>query len=61
MSKSTQVSNISERERNIEDEFFRKEKELERVNDEKSQQRQENILFKKEIANLEDQLDALQK
>ena len=34
---------------------------MERVNNEKYQQRKENLLFKKKIANLEDQLDALQK
>ena len=61
MSKSTQVSNISHREINIEEDFYRKGKELERVNDEKIQQRKENILFKKEITNLEDQLETLQK
>ena len=61
MSKSTQVSNISHREINIEENFYRKGKELERVNDEKIQERKENILFKKEITNLEDQLETLQK
>ena len=61
ISKSTQISNISQSERNIEEEILKREKELERVNDEKCQQRKKNLLFKKKIANLEHQLDALQK